>query len=199
MSNQSPIASKLLFARHGKEEEEGEAKPEERKPKREKIGVKKTRGVGSSLFSLSTKEGAPFFHFGVFLSRSLRPPLLVKLPPHKSEHQSLLLFRKEVNRRTMPDIPAGKETTIHDGIRFRPSSLVALFLRAAPSKSKKENALRLPSSSGIPITSIARRHEAGRRTRLGRRKRASDRVEALSKRGCQTCQPSFFPPSSSCR
>ena len=71
MSNQSPIASKLLFARHGKEEEEGEAKPEERKPKREKIGVKKTRGVGSSLFSLSQRKKALPFFISAFFSLAL--------------------------------------------------------------------------------------------------------------------------------
>lgn len=110
---QRPLTSKLHFAAPSR----GTGKKEEERFK----FCKKTKGKkissrgrkGGLHYSLSKKEsqGAPFLPFRSFSLALCALHSVQSLPLRTRNPVSLLFpFRKKVNRRTMPDIPAGKET-----------------------------------------------------------------------------------------
>ena len=141
-----------------------------------------------TILSLSRKpRRSLFFPFRSFALCA--SPLSVHSFPLRSRNRfsSLLPFRKEVNRRTMPDIPAGKE-----GRRMGEIARRFFFPPSRRTQIKRGRRKTLPPrspciSENLNLSS-ARRLDAPCRARCGSRRKASEPREALSQRRCETKQ-----------
>lgn len=163
------------------------------------------RGVGSSLIARKKKQRSSLFLSKEFLSRLLR--LLHSshnFPPRKAEQALAALFcRKEVNRRTMPDIPAGKERRT----KRNPSAVTGCRRRRFPPFfSQVEMKKKKKRKRSLAVALLFDHFDRFDRATTWRRVSRSIRLEkaSIGPQGRHLCQLGemrkvFFFFSSSCR
>ena len=193
------------------------------KSKRQKSCKKKKReknlrrGVGSSHYFEEKKQrrSSLSLHFGVFSFTFCALQSALNFPPQKAEQVLIALtLCKEVNRRTMPDIPAGKgrrtidEKICSSRVLRRRSAVASLFFfsRRSPANQKKENAapprrcLSLQQFRSRPPRVVMRTSVACHQAGENEHRNAASHLPKGDADGQQSKSQIFLSPlSSSCR